>query len=312
MQRVKTETVTEVQSMTLVKNVLRSAFSTIAYLRYIFPEENFVDTTLSGLKIKTLTPNGNSEIQALNEWLENGVFDALQKHYLRAVVFSIFSKFNDPSSLLESYTFKFNYPSDGNIGIDMITDSTNETLKFMSKDQIQKAWCTMIRTLITLSQTLPPLPKNRHIAVRVYYYEEVTPDDYQPPGFNSANEVPPFEFENEATQIEIAGKISTKYHTVSLRLDTAMEHYEEQSISIDDLDVYTQKAILATHGDKYITASTLSQKIGLAPLSNKFKEVMDQLKSIHYIDDSKDNRINESDDIERLYQDLVKMSTREE
>ena len=35
----------------------------------------------------------------------------------------VFSRYNDPSSLLESYTFKFSYPSDGNLSMDLIANA---------------------------------------------------------------------------------------------------------------------------------------------------------------------------------------------
>jgi hypothetical protein len=121
--RQSTDTVTEVQSMTLVKNILRSSIATIAYIRYLFPEENFSETQLAGLKIKSLLPRDNPEIAAMTEWMEQGVFDAIERHYLRALVFSVFGEFNNPATLLESYTFKFSYPSDGELAMDLIASA---------------------------------------------------------------------------------------------------------------------------------------------------------------------------------------------
>jgi hypothetical protein len=58
------------------------------------------------LEIESLVPKQNSEITALTTWLENGVFDEIDRHYIRALVFFVFSEFKDPSTLLESHTFK--------------------------------------------------------------------------------------------------------------------------------------------------------------------------------------------------------------
>ena len=268
--RQTTDTVTEVQSVTLMKNILRSSLSSIAYLRYLFPEDNFQDTELAGLKIKSLVEGSNKEIAAMNNWLEHGVFDALEKHYLKALVFSIFAKFNDPSSLLESYTFKFSYPTDGNVSLNFTAVKKDgqpaPTLNFMSKEQIQQAWCTMIRTLITLSHTLPPLPNERHIAMRLYYYEDITPPDYNPPGFSMADDAPDFEFVDESERIEIGGSVQTKYHTVSMRLDTAMPNYQiNNPISklVSELNQDEIQAIVLAFEEKELSVQQIADAIGV-------------------------------------------------
>ena len=285
--RQTTDTVTEVQSVTLVRNILRSSLSSIAYLRYLFPEDNFQDTELAGLKIKSLVEGQNKEIAAMNKWLEQGVFDALEKHYLKALVFSIFAKFNDPSSLLESYTFKFSYPNDGNVSLNFTAAKGNDgkpaqTLSFMTKEQIQQAWCTMIRTLITLSHTLPPLPNERHIAMRLYYYEDVTPENYNPPGFTMADDAPDFEFIDESERIEIGGSVQTKYHTVSMRLDTAMPNYQMNNPAtnaVSKMDMDMIQAIVVAFEENNISVQKIADSIGV-PRNNEravntFKKLME-------------------------------------
>ncbi|OHT11335.1 HORMA domain containing protein [Tritrichomonas foetus] len=279
--------------MTLVRNILRSSISSIAYLRYLFPEENFADTQLAGLKIKSLIPSSNPEIAAMTEWMENGVFDAIEKHYLKALVFSIFSEFNNPSSLLESYTFKFSYPEDGNISMGMIATAKGQSskeLSYMTREQIQQAWCTLIRTLITLSHTLPPLPQERHVAMRLYYYEDVTPTDYNPPGFTAADDAPNFEFVAEPECVEIGGSVRTKYHAVSLRLDTAMPSFvnsntenmengdhsnisdnEESSLeSLNEITEKTELAIIAVceNENGTFTKGEIAKKLKLSKSEN--------------------------------------------
>lgn len=288
--RQTTDTVTQQQSVTLMRNILRSSISSIAYLRYLFPENNFVDTQLAGLKIKSLVEGDNKEIEALNKWMEQGVFDALEKHYLRALVFSVFAKFNDPSSLLESYTFKFTYPSDGNVSLDFTATKSDgapqSKLSFMSKEQIQQAWCTMIRTLITLSHTLPPLPNERHIAMRLYYYEDVTPVDYNPPGFSTADDAPDFEFVDESERIEIGGSVKTKFHTVSMRLDTAMPNYTSNSPAakkVAELDYDTVKSIVIAFDDGEITTKSIADALGIPRNDQRAVDALTKLQDMKLI-----------------------------
>jgi len=74
----KQEQITEQQSLIVVRNLMRTATSTICYLRNLFPEECFIDRSISGLQIKSLQPE-SKESKTLIDWLEKGVFDALQK-----------------------------------------------------------------------------------------------------------------------------------------------------------------------------------------------------------------------------------------
>ncbi|EAY09113.1 HORMA domain containing protein [Trichomonas vaginalis G3] len=318
--RQQTDTVTEVQSITLVRNILRSGISSIAYLRYLFPEENFQDTSLAGLKIKSLVPANNKEIEALNRWIEEGVFDALQKHYLRALVFSVFKEYNNPSSLLESYTFKFTYPSDGNVSLDFTAQTGNEEkkLSFMSKEQIQQAWCTMIRTLITLSHALPPLPHKRHIAMRLYYYDDITPADYNPPGFAQADDAPDFEFIEESERIDVGGSVKTKFHSVQMRLDTAMPAYKEkhpEEVTISEMSEDLIKSLVFCFEKGSINSKDISNKLGLSPSDQRVEEIIQDLLSreIIIVEDGiyKVNQTEENQSLFKAAQDyLNKESTK--
>lgn len=286
--RQKTENITANQSATLVRNMLRMSLSSICYLRYLFPEENFENLSISGVKTKALIENNNPEVKAINEWLEKGVFEAIDKHYLKALIFSIFAKFNDPKSLIESYTFKFTYPNDQNINIDFSTsDKKGERLEFMNKDQIQQAWCTMIRTLITLSNSLPPLPSERYIAMKLYYYEDVTPEDYDPPGFKSSTNSPDFEFITENERIEIGANMKTKYHTVSIRVDTAVPNMnfgnDEDEIDKNVMSEDAKLALISIYESKTVTSESVGKAIGVPANSKRVSMALDELKRLGYL-----------------------------
>jgi hypothetical protein len=279
--------------MTLMKNILRSSLASIAYLRYLFPEDNFSETQLAGLKIKSLVPKQNPEIAAMTAWLENGVFDAIEHHYLRALVFSVFSEFNNPATLLESYTFKFSYPADGQLGMDLIATGQggqSKEMTYMSREQIQQAWCTMIRGLITLSHTLPPLPTERHIAMRLFYYDDITPDDYEPPGFQQATDAPDFEFLADAETIEIGGAVKTKHHTIALRLDTAMPNLAGPPDLGEPLSEDAKKVLKACARHEFLTRAVAAEAIGQTPTSKKVNEVMDELAGKGILSDAKGSR----------------------
>lgn len=281
--------------MTLVKNILRSSISSIAYLRYLFPEENFSDTKLAGLKLKALIPDANPEAFAINEWIEKGVFDAIEKHYLKSLVFSIFAEFNNPASLLESYTFTFTYPKNGNISMGLVANAKGQQPKeytYMTREQIQHAWCQIVRTLITLSHTLPPLPTERHIGMRIYYYDDVTPEDYNPPGFVNADTVPAFQFVTDSECINIGGALKTKFHSLNLKLDTAVPNYSSSqqhqqrrvSPSDSEVDEKTELAMLSIMELKNddFEINDLIEKVGVE--ENQLDEILKKLIEMKFVE----------------------------
>lgn len=80
-QQVRSQEVTSQESLTLVRNLMRTAISAVCYLRNLFPEKCFVDRTISGIQIKSLIP-ANKEARTLIDWLEKGVFHALELQYV--------------------------------------------------------------------------------------------------------------------------------------------------------------------------------------------------------------------------------------
>ena len=120
---------TNVSSVTVVKNLVRSSISQICYLRSIFPEDCFAEKKYTnGLHIKALVPAvnrivdgeetcevGNEKAWKLTRWLEEGVFEALEKQYLKKMTFGVFTDDGDASTrtLVESYCYDISYPEAG-------------------------------------------------------------------------------------------------------------------------------------------------------------------------------------------------------
>lgn len=83
---------------------------------------------------------------------------------------------------------------------------------FGSKEQIREATVTLLRRLITLTQTLGPLPTRRDIMMKLLYHPEVTPNDYAPAFFQTEFVQP-----RERTDLETLhiGSVATPYHSLS-------------------------------------------------------------------------------------------------
>ncbi|KAI5900491.1 uncharacterized protein SCHCODRAFT_02563200 [Schizophyllum commune H4-8] len=132
-QKVKTQTVTATQSLEAVKTLVAAGLGCIAFLRDLLPEDNFTKTSFSafddsfgmstdgrtptpassqkpgGFKVMTITRNSTEEADRLLNYVENGIFDALQKQYLESFIFGIYLDKDKPNDVVEAYTFNFEY-----------------------------------------------------------------------------------------------------------------------------------------------------------------------------------------------------------
>lgn len=58
---------------------------------------------------------------------------------------------------------------------------------------------------------LQQLPANAYITMKLYYYDEVTPEDYEPPLFKPGDDSRKFFFESKPERIAI-GQVDTPFH----------------------------------------------------------------------------------------------------
>ncbi|KAJ3339357.1 HORMA domain-containing protein 1 [Gonapodya sp. JEL0774] len=241
----KSEVLSEQTSLTAVKNLL----------------------SVAGVRIKTFHRGMAPDADEIADWIEKGVSDAIEKKYLRSVVFGIYLDPSKPNDLVESYTFSFTYPSsdvhwsfvhtiekpvgptaqDKNKGKGKGKQplrNGKETLEPQS--QVQGATKEDMRK----ATIVLPLPDSRHLTMKLFYYDAITPADYEPPGFAA----PPaelegnFAFGEEPSRIAI-GSVETPHHTLSLRIRTTCE----DAASEDRVEEVTdsQEALAAPSNGKY-------------------------------------------------------------
>ena len=104
----------------------------------------------------------NQEAFLVTQWLERGVFHALENEYLSCISFAIYSREAKTNSdvLLESYEFKISYSSDGKVAKINDVDIT-------SKEVVKTQAAKLIRSLTEFTATLDELPKTRWITVEL-------------------------------------------------------------------------------------------------------------------------------------------------
>ncbi|XP_048728230.2 HORMA domain-containing protein 1-like [Ostrea edulis] len=224
------ETVTEQKSILFVKKLLAVAVSNIAYLRALFPEHAFGDRSIEDLHLKTL--RDDSACPGVCKFIQymKGCFDALDKKYLKVLIMGLYRDPENPETLIESYTFKFSYADETGVDIyrnDKIISSANDA------GEIKKATIRLLRTIVVLTQTMNAIPEDAMLTMKLLYYDDVTPAEYEPPGFKPST-LTDFKYEEEPVTINV-GDVATPFHRIKMRVKT-----NEAMFDMKDVDAETE------------------------------------------------------------------------
>ncbi|XP_014673707.1 PREDICTED: HORMA domain-containing protein 1-like isoform X2 [Priapulus caudatus] len=229
-----TEQAVEQQSLLFMKKLVAMAISHVAYLRAIFPENAFSDRCLEDLSLKILRDDSScpGACQVIR-WLK-GVFDALERKYLRMLILGIYVDPTQPEKLIESYTFKFSYHADSS-GVTIFRNS-QKMAAAKSAAETRKATMILLRTLVVLTQGLGCLPDDVMMTMKLLYYDEVTPPAYEPPGFRPSD-TDSYMYEDEPVNIK-AGDVATKFHKLKVRIKVSKKNFGEDGVDETDANVH--------------------------------------------------------------------------
>ncbi|KAI0672868.1 HORMA-domain-containing protein [Trametes maxima] len=264
--------ITSQQSLQSIQTLLRAGLGCITYLRNLLPSDNFSESYLtssapeslssqpsrsqgsfssvdgrrnvSGFKIMTVTRGFTEEADKLLDYLETGIFDALQKQYLRSFVFAIYLDDQDPNNVIEAYTFNFSYcrvPGSGDtvpvmsLGEDMmnlslsgskpsydpVADATRKG-KIPTLGEVKRSLKALVKNLIQATTQMDALPRRRFATFKLFYYEN-TPDDYEPPHFRAGDAKEDKWFMTTHDREELpercsVGSVQTGYHGVDVKV----------------------------------------------------------------------------------------------
>ncbi|KAF7123223.1 hypothetical protein RHSIM_Rhsim12G0026000 [Rhododendron simsii] len=261
------------------RNLLRIAIFNISYIRGLFPEKYFNDKSVPALeiKIKKLMPM-DAESRRLIDWMEKGmlsVYDALQKKYLKTLLFSVCEAVEGP--MIEEYAFSFSYSSSDNQEVSMNIKRNGDkkqggTFKYNSTtevtpNQMRSSACKMVRTLIQLMRTLDRMPEERTILMKLLYYDDVTPVDYEPPFFRGCTEQEAYNPWNKNPLKMEVGNVNSKHFVLALKVKSVLDPCEDENDDIQDdsvslgadsvqRDEYSESDSEVSHsqGDRYVVA----------------------------------------------------------
>ena len=131
-----------------------------------------------------------------------------------------------PEVTHEAYTIKVSYPG----GL-----PTCEVLGALG--QVQNSTRDLLRGILMLTETLDPLPETAYLALRLAYYDENTPADYEPRGFQSAEK----ELILPASNMKVkVGKVSTGHHSLSVSIHAKPGASSQQEQILNDQFMQSQ------------------------------------------------------------------------
>ncbi|XP_059316465.1 meiosis-specific protein ASY1 [Lycium ferocissimum] len=236
-QKLKESEITEQDSLLLTRNLLRIAIFNISYIRGLFPEKYFSDKSVPALemKIKKLMPM-DAESRRLIDWMEKGVYDALQKKYLKTLLFCVCETIDGP--MIEEYAFSFSYSSSDSeevsMNVNRIGTKKGGTFKCNSTteitpNQMRSSACKMVRTLIQLMRTLDKMPEERTILMKLLYHDDVTPADYEPPFFRGCTDEDALNpWTKNPLKLEV-GNVNSKHFVLALKVKSVLDPCEDEN-----------------------------------------------------------------------------------
>ncbi|KAF7813606.1 meiosis-specific protein ASY1 [Senna tora] len=243
----------EFPALIITRNLLRIAIFNISYIRGLFPEKYFNDKSVPAL----------------------GVYDALLKKYLKTLFFCVCETVDGP--MIEEYAFSFSYSDSDKQEVSMNVNRTgnkkqggtfksNSTTE-ITPQQMRSSACKMIRTLVQLMRTLDKMPEERTILMKLIYYDDVTPADYEPPFFRCCTEEEAHHpWTKSPLKMEV-GNVNSKHFVLALKVKSVLDPCEDENEGIqgDDMssgadstqrDVYSDSDSEVDHsqGNRYIIA----------------------------------------------------------
>ncbi|NWH63985.1 HORM2 protein, partial [Geococcyx californianus] len=206
---------TEHQSVVLVKRLLATSVSCITYMRGLFPESSYGTRYLDDLCLKILREDKSclGSLQIV-KWIQ-GCFDALERQYVKTCFFFPLSL--NLQTVTELYQFKFKYKKE----VPQMDISSNQMdfVNVVCGEDIKEASRLLIRKLYLLMQNLGPLPNDVTLTMKLLYYNDVTPEDYQPPGFKDDGSTGELLFDGDPVSLRV-GSVSTGFHVIKVRVTT--------------------------------------------------------------------------------------------
>ena len=205
---------------------MTATISNILFVRNIFRDDAFAKKSLDGMPLRILKEKSSDpRAKSFANWLV-GAFDALKNKYLRGVTLVIFLDPASPEDVHEAYTIKVTYP--GGLPSCEVVGTLG---------QVQNSTRNLLQAILMLTDGLDPLPETAYIALRLSYYDENTPEDYEPRGFQSAEKELVLPVASSRVKI---GKVFTAHHSLTFSMHANPGNSSQEDQLLNDQALHSQ------------------------------------------------------------------------
>ena len=104
------------------------------------------------------------------------------------------------------------------------------------------------------SQPIHFLLESRYLVMKLFYYDDKTPSDYEPPFFRAATDEESFSFHYKPIRFQL-GQMMTQYHTLALQVHTTIDSVERLQ---DTFNRGETKVCYLLHYTQFISLSFLA------------------------------------------------------
>ncbi|XP_054720495.1 HORMA domain-containing protein 1-like [Uloborus diversus] len=227
-------------SKLFIKKIVAVSLSAITYYRGVFPERAYGERKIGGIKVKVLTED--SGLESVSSFIEliRSCYDAVDKKYLQQMKIGICRDPKNKNEVIESYCLTFRYSDKEN----SITCNKKKVSSLTSDDPTVQATLMMLKHIHSVNEILEDLPKNSFLTVKLLYYDDVTPPDYEPEGFEPST-CEKFTFPGKALKLSI-GTVETQMSGCKLHLKSVLvsnPKFAEEAILLHTQEQNKQKMI---------------------------------------------------------------------
>jgi len=222
----------EKENVKFLKKLVAVAVSNIVYLRGSLDDEAFVQRNLGSLQLRVLqkSKDPSSHANILIQMIVDGMA-ALDKGYLRKMSLIIFDGEEDAASedmrrAYETYAFYFgaqdkdfsltkNSKAKGDAALIEQGDLNSGPL---TEEYIMRTVKKLLRRLINGTQELDMLPEVCFLTICLEYYDDKTPADYQPKGYEHTEHAPLVMSDGDVESYHGMGQVDMLNMKMALRL----------------------------------------------------------------------------------------------
>ncbi|RWS17720.1 HORMA domain-containing protein 2-like protein [Dinothrombium tinctorium] len=244
------EVKSECESLLHMKKLTAIAFSTVLYLREVFDESAYGERKHENFVFRILSERSDCKEATQIVRLIKGAFDALEKKYLREIIFGFYTDLKKPNDLIEAYSFKYSYNDGGkHFNLTFNNFELNSSSRKLSLNlQTEKS----LKQLLTFARSLSSLPSECYLTMKLRYYDDVTPKEYEPPGFKSCVAE---NFRINGKRLNVTtGLVETDFHSLQMK------------VNIDQTTIFPSKHQLESEEQSTTSESEQNNSKNFSPL----------------------------------------------